>query len=100
VLSSTLFVFTFYWFKLRQVLLAIKEKHDEFMLSSFFNYLDRYFITWRSLTPLRDVGLIYLLHRLGKLPFSEVPTLVQCILLSFFFVLISQLMVTDISIKR
>jgi len=57
------------------VLPAIKEKHDEFMLkelkqrwanhkimvrwlSRFFHYLDRYFITRRSLTPLRDVGLI------------------------------------------
>ncbi|XBJ15476.1 hypothetical protein VPH35_007366 [Triticum aestivum] len=57
------------------VLPSLKEKHDEFMLrelvqrwsnhkvmvrwlSRFFHYLDRYFITRRSLTALRDVGLI------------------------------------------
>ncbi|RAL39099.1 hypothetical protein DM860_011585 [Cuscuta australis] len=57
------------------VLPSLREKHDEFMLkelvkrwanhkimvrwlSRFFHYLDRYFITRRSLHPLRDVGLI------------------------------------------
>jgi len=57
------------------VLPSLREKHDEFMLrelvqrwanhkvmvrwlSRFFHYLDRYFITRRSLTALKDVGLI------------------------------------------
>lgn len=56
------------------VLPSLKEKHDEFMLrelvrrwynhkvmarwlSRFFHYLDRYFITRRSLLPLNEVGL-------------------------------------------
>ncbi|AQK42192.1 Cullin-1 [Zea mays] len=57
-----------------QVLPSLREKHDEFMLrelvqrwsnhkvmvrwlSRFFYYLDRYFISRRSLTPLKEVGL-------------------------------------------
>ncbi|AQK95109.1 cullin-1-like isoform X1 [Zea mays] len=57
-----------------QVLPSLREKHDEFMLrelvqrwsnhkvmvrwlSRFFHYLDRYFISRRSLTPLKEVGL-------------------------------------------
>ncbi|AQK42187.1 hypothetical protein Zm00014a_015086 [Zea mays] len=56
------------------VLPSLREKHDEFMLrelvqrwsnhkvmvrwlSRFFYYLDRYFISRRSLTPLKEVGL-------------------------------------------
>ncbi|AQK95115.1 Cullin-1 [Zea mays] len=56
------------------VLPSLREKHDEFMLrelvqrwsnhkvmvrwlSRFFHYLDRYFISRRSLTPLKEVGL-------------------------------------------
>ncbi|XP_059447034.1 cullin-1-like [Corylus avellana] len=56
------------------VLPSIREKHDETFLrefqkrwanhkvmvrwlSHFFHYLDRYFITWRSLPPLNGVGL-------------------------------------------
>ncbi|XP_021767306.1 cullin-1-like [Chenopodium quinoa] len=56
------------------VLPALKEKHDEYMLielvkrwsnhkvmvrwlSRFFHYLDRYFVTRRSLPPLNEVGL-------------------------------------------
>jgi len=56
------------------VLPSLREKHDEFMLrelvkrwsnhkvmvrwlSRFFHYLDRYFISRRSLPPLREVGL-------------------------------------------
>lgn len=58
-----------------QVMPALREKHDEFLLrelvkrwdnhkvmvrwlSRFFNYLDRYFVTRRSLPVLNDVGLI------------------------------------------
>jgi len=58
-----------------QVLPALRESHDEFMLkelvkrwenhqvmvrwlSRFFNYLDRYYITRHSLSPLKDVGLL------------------------------------------
>lgn len=61
-------------FNFMQVLPSLREKHDEFMLrelvqrwsnhkvmvrwlSRFFHYLDRYFISRRSLTPLKEVGL-------------------------------------------
>lgn len=56
------------------VLPSLRDKHDEFMLrelvnrwtnhkimvrwlSRFFHYLDRYFISRRSLSPLNEVGL-------------------------------------------
>ncbi|KAL5052434.1 hypothetical protein RYX36_033116 [Vicia faba] len=56
------------------ILSSVRDKHDEFMLrelvqrwvnhkvlvrwlSCFFHYLDRYFVVWRSLPPLNEVGL-------------------------------------------
>lgn len=69
-----LFNFAIFIF-LYQVLPALRERHDEFMLrefvrrwanhklmvrwlSRFFHYLDRYFIARRSLPALKEVGLV------------------------------------------
>eukprot|EP00243_Klebsormidium_subtile_P006329 TRINITY_DN2673_c0_g1_i1.p1 TRINITY_DN2673_c0_g1~~TRINITY_DN2673_c0_g1_i1.p1 ORF type:complete len:750 (+),score=285.37 TRINITY_DN2673_c0_g1_i1:24-2252(+) len=74
----------------QMVMPALREKHDEFLLrelvkrwdnhkvmvrwlSRFFNYLDRYFVTRRSLPILNDVGLICF----RDLVYSEMKVIVK-----------------------